>query len=306
MVVDRKAVNTRRIVLLFLLFFVYGFIFFASSLFFFIKDQSYRQITHVLISDGNILYAGNRNSDSCYEFRYYNKPLYIDDEYAVAGIEGNKLSIWVGSKEIVRNGFGLSNWLWAPERKCLLFLQSADQNSATKKHIWKWSPAEGFTCLTKRPQDFYHLRLSTDGRYVSSLIYDDSPETENSVFTCLIADGSFQRHNYGKSNFGSTYLGANEYLMEVDDPFRESSIGASPLQVYRWSTDSEHSEPFAIGGKAVRSAEAIGGSVWVLFQEPDYQWYPWMVRRGKDKVTIAKLSKDLKTIVETYPLVMDR
>lgn len=264
-------------------------------------SQTLRQSPRLLTTEGNSLYVGTSAPRKTFQQQFFYEPLYIDGQSATAWTEDGKLSIQVGEDVYERDNVGLDTWFWSPKNHCLFYLDQGDKSDPPNRHIWKWSKPKGFERMTSKPQAFYNLTVSLDGNSICAMVYDPREDSVNSVFSCSVNGGKEFRDKHDLSNFKPVMLSKGSYLLEVEDQEEVDKFDIPYSVVYRWSPGSEPTI-FKVGNRAPRCVDAVGGSIWVLFQEQRYEWRPWMVGRGKDKVTVARLSDDLTKIVEEIPL----
>jgi hypothetical protein len=296
MVNPQKSVRKRRIAIAAVILTAYLTLFGLASMNAFVTNRSYLQHQKMLVSEGNSLYVGVRELGRTYQQPFLDQPLIVNNSEAWADMFEDTFTIFANGKEIKRKVVGETDWIWSSGYESVFFLQSSDDEDPPNKNIWKWSPKNGFVCLTKKPQKFFNMTLSLDGRSLSAMTYEAGGYGRNSMFSCSIFGASPKRIEFGKANFRPTMLGQGDYLLEADDWVLSKTFASIHTHVFRWKTGFKKSVPFVVEGRTVRSALAVKGSVWVLFQEPVYRWYPWMVKREDDKVTVAKLSPDLKRI----------
>ncbi len=293
---SQKSVRNRRIAITLVILTTYLTLFGLASVNAFVTNRSYIQHQKMIVSEGNSVYVGVRELAKTYRQPFLDQPLVVNRTSAWAYMSDETFTIYANGKEIKRKVLGETEWTWSPQTESVFFLQSSDDEYPPNKNIWKWSPKNGFVCLTKKPQKFFNLTVSLDGRSVCAMNYQGGDRGENSIFSCSIFGASPRKITFGPANFRPIMIGQNDYLLEADDWVLSKTFASIHTHVYRWSTGFKKSVPFVVEGRTVRSALAVQGSVWVLFQEPVYHWYPWMVKRGDDIVTVARLSPDLKRI----------
>ena len=267
----------------------------------FVVNKPYRQTIKMLTTEGTSLYVGTSIPYKTFQQEFFYQPLTIDGADAQAWTEDGKLLIEVGDEVIERNDIEVNEWCWAPKNHCLFFFDGGDKSDPPNRHIWKWSKPTGFVRISSIPRPFYNLTVSLDDSSICAMIYETRSERENSIYSCSINGGKEYRAKYDFSNFKPVMLANGIFLLEVENDEEVDHFGVPSGITYRWTPGSE-ATIFKIGDRMVRSVDAVGGSIWVLFQEPQYHWYPWKYIRGNDKVTVARLSEDLTKIVEEIPL----
>ena len=294
--VAHTAMSKRRKIFLWVILgsVVYLFSFGGLSVLHYVENRSYYRTAKVLTSDGARLYVGDKTTGKTYDEVFFQRTPFVDGLSAYAWMEGQTLHVQYGDKKFARKCNSTDYPMWSPTKEELYFIDT-EKDQQRKMRIWKWSLATSFVPITKVEDDLYYLEPSLDGKYVTALSYRADSSQENALCVYSTEGGRPRKYSYGYYNFRAVMIGEDDFL--VDEIINSASVGFIPDSVltYRWSPRAKTKKRFTVD-RQVRSSLAIGGSVWVVFQEPSYSFYPWIVTRGDDVVSVAKLSQDLKRI----------
>lgn len=271
---------------------VYICLFGFLSLINYVGTQAYSQPSKVLTSDGARLFVGDQHTNRTYHQVFFQRNVFIDGVSAYAGVRDGTLYVYYGDQVATRPCQSTEYPIWSPNKEELYFLDT-EAGDNHKMRIWKWTKPLGFQPVSKVEKDLYYLSVSVDGNFLTALNYRAGQKQKNALYVCTTSGDKVRRYSYGYYNFRAVMVREDDFLVAqvVSSPLSKSA--PDTIRTYRWSPKYQIKTIFSVD-KPVQDVLAVGGSVWALFQEPTYHLYPWMIAREADKVTVAKLSRDLK------------
>lgn len=285
--------------------FVYIIVFAGLSFINLVATASIDSRGKVFSTDGDRLFVGDAGQSESDPQLFFEVTRTIDGQKAYVGMQDRTLCVDAGSTPVYRPCNTTEYPIWSPIRNECYFIDS-EKSDPHKMRFWKWTKHEGFKPISKFYKDLYRLSVSLDGKYLTAESYRSDNYLSNSVIVCSTDGKVSDELPYGSVNFHPVKIGPDDFLVSQDMPSTISSPWTTMGITYRWSSKTNKSEIFKIGAKTACDVVCVRGSVWVLFEETKFKIYPWMIARDKNRVTVAKLNPDLKTIEREIELLNSR
>jgi hypothetical protein len=254
----------------------------------------------VFTSDGSRLFVGDITTGKTNTQVFAESYVNIDGEDAYTSFSQGKLFVQLGDQTYWWKGEHVAYPVWCLRTKSVYFLVPETKDKRTVS-IWKWSKPTGFFQVSKKPiRGLYYLRTSLDQRSLTAMIYD---ERKASVFTCDLDGGNQKFEKASYYNFDPVMIDADHFILnEQHSSYRGTDTETREIDVVEWFKKSDNRKPFKIDGRDVDGAIAFDGFIWVLFQKPTFRFLPWMISRGDDDVTVAKLNRERTKILREIRL----
>ena len=265
-------------------------------------NRTYIQPQRILFSDGSRLIVWIREPKQTFHNIYYQRTPTIEGTIVTAFVANNTVTIQIGTKTYEHKGVSIFELCWSQPYESAYFIEGIDKYGSAGSHIWRWNRTSGFTRLTSQTRLFYSLSLSMDERTLCAMEYRYNTKAKaNFLYTCSALGGSERNYKYGAVNFRPVMLSEDDFLIEGEDINLTPGLIPTQTHVYRWKPSTSRSVPYEIDGHWVRSVQTINNTLWALLQEPSYRWYPWIVKRVDDQVTVARVGANLTTFNEQIP-----
>ncbi|MBI1332775.1 MAG: hypothetical protein GC165_07835 [Armatimonadetes bacterium] len=271
---------------------VYACIFGFISVLNFVDSKAYYQTPKVFTTDGARLFVGDQNKRFTYHQIFADRQIRIDGAEVYAWLEGSAIHVWIQGVQTDHELNRPDYPVWSPTKQEFYFVDS-EKGDMTMSRIWKWSKATGFIPISKPERNLFYLRVARDGLHLTAMQYLWDQRQENALVVCNVSGERMRKYSYGYYNFSADMIGEDDFLVNTHYQGQALTFEGDSIHTYRWSPRKKQLTPFAVNGRPVSDTIAFGGKIYALFQEPSYHYYPWMVARETDRVSVVPLTSDL-------------